>query len=344
MSPDRIFTRPCLTRLLVRLPLILFALLVLAAILGSSRPLIWRTALVQAETAVLHVSFDGDQVWRIDGGARVCERRVTKEAQGAGNGVCGQFRDLGQVEQIRIANGDALEIRLEGAGMVLRIDETPREGRSPAAPCPAFAPGQKDLRLCALPRGFLRIGPEALAATGALPIAGQIVLGRAVGTGSSPDLLGGGSYEIRERNWLTIMGSNRSTVVEQGDLIPGSEVRLLEAGAPSLHSSGYVFLDTLDSGERTLRAVALSESKAGALQMSVRRTDPILVDPGMIASILANPIFAALAFLVGLLLNSVELAGKLGERSATNRDPETEDGARPNPKTRGRPKDDGEMA
>lgn len=285
---------------------------ILAALLGNTRPMVDRTTVVSVDTTTLRVLFDEQEYWLIDRGMELCRPDPDRRAALLRDDpVCRQFLPGGIFRRLAISSGDELEMRLESDGSLLvRFLPCGREG---APDCLEWKEGEEDVQPRQAPNGFVRISPEALRSAGPLQISGRITLGRNLDVGGGAEFLLGGTYEIREQSLLSRLFGRRSTTIERGELIPGSEVSLLSDGEPSMHSNGHFFL-TGDTNQPYLRAVALSEKGNGSLRMSLKGVEDIEIDPDWVDSIIASPIFFALAFLIGLLLNVLQLVSPLARQ------------------------------
>ena len=291
---------------------------ILAALLGNTRPMVDRTTVVSVDTTILRVLFDEQEYWFIDHGMELCRPDPDRRAALLRDDPsCRQFLPSGTFRRIAIGSGDELEIRLEPDGnLFVRFLPCDREG---APSCLEWKEGEEDVQPRQVPNGFVLISSEALRAAGPLQISGRITLGRNLDVGGGSEFLQGGTYEIREQSLLSRLSGRRSTTLERGELIPGSEVSLLSDGEPSMHSNGHFFL-TGDSSQPLLRAVALSEKGNGSLRMSLKGVEDIEIDPDWVDSVIASPIFFALAFLIGLLLNVLQLVAPLAGRKSNNID------------------------
>lgn len=287
---------------------------ILAALLSNIRPMVDRTTVVSVDTTTLRVLFDEQEFWLIDRGMELCRPDPDRRAALLRNDPsCRQFLPSGTFRRLAIASGDELEIRFEPEGSLL-VRFMPCGGERGSS-CLDWKDGAEDVQPRQVPNGFVRISAEALRAAGPLQLSGRITFGRNLDVGGGAEFLLGGTYEIREQNLLSRFFGRRSTTLERGELIPGSEISLLSNGEPSLHSTGHFFL-TGDSSQPFLRAVALSEKGNGSLRMSLKGVEDIEIDPDWIDSVIASPIFFALAFLIGLLLNVLQLVAPLARQKS----------------------------
>jgi hypothetical protein len=295
----------------------LFVLAVLVALIGNTRYFVQRTAVVMADTTSLRVVFDETKYWFIEAGMALCrpnpDRRAALRTQ---DPLCNQFMPAGTYTRLAIDPGDTLELRMEPDGnLLVRFVPCDSTGgadcRAPgAAAGTPGAPTPSQTRPRDTANGFLLIAPDALHAAGPLSLSGRISLGRELASGGRSDFLLGGTYEIREQNWLSRIFGRRSVTLERGDLIPGAAVELLSGDAPSTASNGHFFSAQRD-GRAVLQVIALSGVGDGAVRMTVEGAEPFTIDPDWIDSVIANPVFLALAFLLGLLLNALQLANSL---------------------------------
>lgn len=293
--------------------------LIFAALLGNIRPMVSRTAVVTADTTALRIVFDSTEHWLVEGGLALCLANTDRRASLHQNDpVCNQFISGGEYKRLTIDPGDGLEIRVEPSGTVL-IRFVPCD--SDRQDCGILEESGENIRPRQAPNGFVVASPEALRAAGPLAMSGWITLGRDMSTGGSSDFLLGGSYEIREQSLLTRMFGRRSVAVERGELIPGSEVMLLSGKEPSVHSKGHFFMSS-QNGQPLLRAVALSETGDGSLRMKIKGVESIDIDPDWIDSVVASPVFFALAFLIGLLMNAIQLVSALTRKEKRLESPE----------------------
>lgn len=287
----------------------LVVLAVLAALVGNMRYFVDRTAIVTAQTTSLQVQFDEGQYWLIEDGMTLCRPNPDRRAAAqSSDPVCQQFIRDGTYSRLAIDKGDVLEIRIE-ANRDLLIRFVPCEAAAPGD-CTAARSQPGEIRPRSAPNGFVVIAPEALEAAGPLALSGRISMGRQAGSGGGADFLVGGTYEIREQNWLTRMFGRRSAALDRGELIPGAAVEILSGGAPSTSSNGHFFSSLLDD-RLILKVVALSGGGRGAVRMWVEGAEPFTIDPDWIDSVIANPVFLALAFLLGILLNALQLANSV---------------------------------
>jgi len=311
-------------------------IVVLVTLVGNARPFVSRTAVVNAETTALRVTFDESGHWLVEGGIDLClPNPDLRAALRQSHPVCNQFLHGGNFRRLSLAAGDQMEVRLEpGGDLLLRFPAC--EGADCPAPAAAVG-GGADIRPRDHPNGFALIPAQALRAAGPMAVSGRITLGRNLGVGGSSDFLLGGSYEIRETTLLTRLFGRRSVAIERGELIPGAEVTLLAGKEPSAHSKGHFFLASQD-GQPILRAVALSSTGNGALRMEVKGAEAIQIDPDWIDSVIASPISLALAFLMGLLLNALQLIAPLVGKETSAMPPRPPRPSRPRQRGNGREK------
>jgi len=284
-------------------------LAVFAALFGNMRFFVHRTAIINANTTALQVKFDERTYWLIEKGMTLCQPNSDlRTAHLNEDPICNQFVQGGTYTRLAIDAGDILEIRLEAnnnllvrfvpcvAGQTSKCAETQgHEGEI----WPQNAPG-----------GFVLISQEALNAAGSLSLSGRISIGSRAGATSGANFLVSGNYEIREQNWLTRAFGRRSTNLDSGALIPGAAIEIMSGKEPSNRSNGHFFSSSLDD-RPVLRVVAVSGGNHGAVRMDVADVEPFTIDPDWIDSVIANPVFLALAFLLGLILNALQLASSL---------------------------------
>lgn len=287
----------------------LVVLAVFAALVGNTRYFVDRTAVIVADTMSLQVHFDESKHWLIEEGMTLCrpnpDLRAALESQ---HPICKQFLPDGTYTRLAIDAGDVLDIRVE-ADQSLLVRFLPCENLSSDS-CVAPVSAAGEIRPRDAPNGFLVISPKSLQASGLLSLSGRISLGRDLASGGRSDFLWGGTYEIREQNWLTRILGRRSVTLERGELIPGSAVEIVSNNLPSTTSNGHFFPAIIDD-QMVLKVVALSGGGDGAIRVSVSGADPFTIDPDWIDSVIANPIFLALAFLLGILLNALQLASTI---------------------------------
>lgn len=287
----------------------LVVLAVFAALVGNTRYFVDRTAVIMADTTSLEVQFDESKHWLFEEGMTLC--RPDPDVRAAltnQHPICNQFLPDGTYTRLAIEAGDVLEIRIE-ADQSLLVRFLPCDATT-AQGCALSKSASGEIRPRAAPNGFVVISPEALRAAGLLSLTGRISLGRELASGGRADFLLGGTYEIREQNWLTRIFGRRSATLERGELIPGAAVEIIAQDVPSPASNGH-FFSAMRDDQLVLRVIALSGGGAGAIRMSVGGAEPLTIDPDWIDSIIANPVFLALAFLLGILLNALQLAHSL---------------------------------
>jgi len=287
----------------------LVILAVFAALIGNMRFFVDRTAVINADTTALQVEFDERTYWLIEEGMTLCQPNPDlRSAHLNEDPICDQFLQDGTYRRLAIDAGDMLEIRLESdKDLIVRFIPCVKERTSK---CPETEAQENEIWPRNAPGGFVVISKEALNAAGLLSLSGHISIGSRSGSTGGPDFLLGGSYEIREQNWLTRAFGRRSTILDGGALIPGASVKIISDKEPSRTSNGHFFASILDD-RAILRVIALSGGHRGAIRMDVAGVEPFTIDPDWIDSVIANPVFLALAFLLGLLLNALQLASSL---------------------------------
>ncbi len=287
----------------------LVVLAVFAALVGNTRYFVDRTAVVMADTTSLQVHFNENKHWLIEEGMTLCrpdpDVRAALKNQ---HPICNQFLPDSTYTRLAIDSGDVLDIRVEAdQSLLVRFLPCDSSGLDNCA-VPASAAGE--IRPREAPNGFLVISSGALRASGLLSLSGRISLGQDLASGGRSDFLLGGTYEIREQNWLTRIFGRRSATLDRGELIPGAAVEIVSSNAPSATSNGHFFSTMIDD-QMILKVIALSGGGDGAIRMSVGGAEPFTIDPDWIDSVIANPVFLALAFLLGILLNALQLASSL---------------------------------
>lgn len=287
----------------------LIIMAVTVAFVGNIRFFVDRTAIVNADTTALQVTFDERKYWLIEQGMTLCrppnDLRTLRTTNAS---LCNEFTEDGTYYRLAIDRGDRIEIRVErNKNLLVRFMPCVPSAQNT---CENKSPQLGEIWPSSAPNGFLVIPMEALREAGRLSLSGKITIGGRPGSDGGPDFLIGGVYQIREQNWLTRTLGRRSTILETGDLIPGASVELVNNSEPSATTKGHLFHSTLDD-LNVIKVIALSAGGYGAIKQDVAGVDPFTIDPDWVDSVIANPIFLALAFLLGIVLNTLQIASSI---------------------------------
>lgn len=322
--------------------------MVAAAVLFLLVVAVWprpRSYMLDVETYGAEVTSAGLALgdWRLRPGAIVCLRLTDPPAvQAAATPECNPAAfAVGRIERTLFFGWDQgarLQIGVAGAGdLTVDLAEAPPGGVDIGLVAGDFglaSAGAADAPVLLTPRSRLVIPRSVLVASGALPLAGDVIVGD-IANGGSTRLLFGGAYAVRER----LFGTGALTTIRDGTLAFGDRVAFLNPDGRSAHSyaslTANLGADRGASGPNPFRMIVSTEASRGTMQVARLGNTTSLVAPRWTDRALRDPLFLGVTALLSLAAVVAALAAETRNLFLSRREPAqpqaAPDPAAPNP-------------
>lgn len=258
-----------------------------------------RSVFVEATTERALVVMTQDEQWRLSD-AVLCGPTPRGRASGEGmleaGSICGNGSLLAEGRStVEWPAGASLEVRRRGPGPA-EVRLIAASERQPSA----VIDGQKH----ELASGYrLILRENVVAALGAMPFVGRLVIGKGVSSGTNA-VLRAGSYELRER----LPFRPRPDITTQGALRPGDVVSIEDAAGEDVPVQGFLASPLAEETGLTVVGSAASSQRGLALSVARHGFAPTRIEPKWSDRALADQVTYALVVVMTVVLTFLSLA------------------------------------
>lgn len=260
-----------------------------------------RTFLIEAQTTAATIRFVGDSnIWMIPNAA-ICRLKLQPDlSQEETSSACDRrFYNLENEESLVVAWRDGVTVKTT----VSQRNELVIDVETDVMP--SFQDGTKII-----------LSPASWREAGALTFAAQVTIGTPIGDGEI-NFLSAGRWEAREAGLTTSMlRSNVTEVIKEGELVRGGTVTVWSGEAPA-ETFGHITPGSSLGGDY-MDIIALSRPGDVELHLGYfGTTKPTVVRPDLIDAAISNPLLLALAIILSILASASQFYGDVKDRKKT---------------------------